>query len=158
MPACVPLGRAAMSDIRVAVLDDQPLSRAGAVCTLSAETDITIVGEGSSAEDTLLLATKAEPDVMLLAVNRPGDFRVMQDVLALCPDVKLVILSGDAAADQVRLAMQMGARGFVVEQEDHIRRLADGRHLITDANGMRYLVPRPEDLDPKSRRLLSSFS
>jgi ATP-binding cassette subfamily B protein len=51
-----------------------------------------------------------------------------------------------------------GPRGFVVEQEDHIRRLADGRHLITDEHGMRYLVPRLEELDPKSRRLLSPFA
>jgi hypothetical protein len=45
-----------------------------------------------------------------------------------------------------------------VEQEDHIRRLADGRHLITDSFGMRYLVPRIEELDAKSRRLLAAFS
>jgi ABC-type multidrug transport system ATPase subunit len=51
-----------------------------------------------------------------------------------------------------------GVRAFVVEQEDHIRRLADGRHLITDQHGMRYLIPRSEELDDKSRRLLSSFS
>jgi ATP-binding cassette subfamily B protein len=51
-----------------------------------------------------------------------------------------------------------GPRSFVVEQEEHIRRLADGRHLITDAHGMRYLVPRLEELDAKSRRLLSPFA
>jgi hypothetical protein len=51
-----------------------------------------------------------------------------------------------------------GVRAFVVEQEDHIRRLADGRHLITDSFGMRYLVPPLEQLDAKSRRLLSPFS
>ena len=51
-----------------------------------------------------------------------------------------------------------GAREFVVEQEDHIRRLADGRHLITDAHGMRYLMPPPEALDAKSRRIFAPFS
>lgn len=51
-----------------------------------------------------------------------------------------------------------GVRSFVVEQEDHIRRLADGRHLITDAHGMRYLVPQLEALDAKSRRLLLPFA
>jgi two-component system, NarL family, nitrate/nitrite response regulator NarL len=116
MLAWLLLGRAAMSDIRVAIIDDQPLSRAGAVHTLSAEPDIAIVGEGSSVEEALHLAEHAKLGVMLLAVNVPGDFTVMQDVLALCPDLKLVILSGDAEADQVRLAMRMGARGFVVDR------------------------------------------
>lgn len=51
-----------------------------------------------------------------------------------------------------------GAREFVVDQEDHVRRLSDGRYLITDAHGMRYLVPPAEQLDPRSRRLFASFS
>ncbi|MFZ5893237.1 MAG: DUF1854 domain-containing protein [Myxococcota bacterium] len=51
-----------------------------------------------------------------------------------------------------------GRRDFVIEQEDHIRRLEDGRHLITDSHGMRYLVPAPENLDPVSRRWLARFS
>jgi ATP-binding cassette, subfamily B, bacterial len=64
----------------------------------------------------------------------------------------------EATQSTWQVVTDRGARAFVVEQEDHIRRLADGRHLITDEHGMRYLVPRPEELDAKSRRLLSSFS
>ena len=51
-----------------------------------------------------------------------------------------------------------GGRVFVVEQEDHIRRLDDGRHVITDQHGMRYLVPIPESLDSHSRRWLGRYS
>jgi ATP-binding cassette subfamily B protein len=51
-----------------------------------------------------------------------------------------------------------GARVFVVEQEDHIRRLDDGRHVITDKHGMRYVVPTPENLDSHSRRWLGRYS
>jgi len=51
-----------------------------------------------------------------------------------------------------------GPRVFVVEQEDNIRRLDDGRHVITDAHGMRYLVPVPENLDSPSRRWLGRYS
>jgi ATP-binding cassette subfamily B protein len=51
-----------------------------------------------------------------------------------------------------------GARIFVVEQEDHIRRLDDGRHVITDQDGMRYLVPTPDSLDSHSRRWLGRYS
>jgi ATP-binding cassette, subfamily B, bacterial len=64
----------------------------------------------------------------------------------------------DATQSVWQVVTDRGARAFVVEQEDHIRRLADGRHLITDSSGMRYLVPRIEELDAKSRRLLSAFS
>jgi hypothetical protein len=50
-----------------------------------------------------------------------------------------------------------GPRRFVVEQEDHIRLLEDGRHVITDAQGMRYLVPLPKSLDRSSRHWLARY-
>jgi energy-coupling factor transporter ATP-binding protein EcfA2 len=51
-----------------------------------------------------------------------------------------------------------GERTFVVEQEDHIRRLEDGRHVITDSFGMRFLIPVPEKLDAHSRRCFGRYA
>jgi len=48
-----------------------------------------------------------------------------------------------------------GPRVFVVEQEDNIRRLEDGRHVITDRHGMRYLIPQLERMDANSRKWMS---
>jgi ATP-binding cassette subfamily B protein len=77
----------------------------------------------------------------------------------LLPRVERIeAVRAEATQSTWQVVTDRGERAFVVEQEDHIRRLADGRHLITDQHGMRYLVPRPEELDLKSRRLLSSFS
>jgi hypothetical protein len=57
-----------------------------------------------------------------------------------------------------RVETDHGATEFVVDQEDHVRPLEDGRHLISDAHGMRYLVPVPRNLDPASRKILARFS
>ena len=51
-----------------------------------------------------------------------------------------------------------GKQTFIVDQEDNIRRLDDGRHLITDSLGMRYLVPEAEKLDHHSRRCLGRYA
>jgi hypothetical protein len=51
-----------------------------------------------------------------------------------------------------------GPRTFVVDQEDNIRRLDDGRHVITDSFGMRFLIPTPENLDAHSRLWLGRYS
>ncbi len=64
----------------------------------------------------------------------------------------------EATQSTWRVVTDRGPRDFVVEQEDHIRRLADGRHLITDRHGMRYLLPRLEQLDAASRKLFLPFS
>jgi ATP-binding cassette subfamily B protein len=57
-----------------------------------------------------------------------------------------------------RVDTDRGRVTFVVEQEEHVRALDDGRHVLTDSHGMRYLVPIPERLDAGSRRLLGRFS
>ncbi len=64
----------------------------------------------------------------------------------------------DSTRSEWHVITDRGERRFVIEQEDHIRRLEDGRHLITDADGMRYLVPASEAMDVKSRRWLSRFA
>jgi ABC-type glutathione transport system ATPase component len=64
----------------------------------------------------------------------------------------------DSTRSEWHVITDRGERRFVIEQEDHIRRLEDGRHLVTDADGMRYLVPAPETMDVKSRRWLARFS
>lgn len=51
-----------------------------------------------------------------------------------------------------------GATEFVVDQDDHVRALEDGRHLISDSHGMRYLVPVSSALDPASRKLLGRYA
>jgi len=64
----------------------------------------------------------------------------------------------EATLSRWQVETDRGPRHFVVDQEDHVRPLADGRHLINDSHGMRYLVPVPGALDATSRKLLSRFS
>ena len=91
-----------------------------------------------------------------------GDRAALQSALGaseLLPRVERIDgLRQQATQSTWRVQTDRGARDFVVEQEDQIRRLADGRHLITDRDGMRYVLPPLEELDAHSRRLFSPFS
>jgi len=71
---------------------------------------------------------------------------------------RIVRVVHEATRSEWHVETDRGARVFVVEQEDNIRRLDDGRHVITDGHGMRYLVPEPEKLDGPSRRWLGRYS
>jgi len=64
----------------------------------------------------------------------------------------------EATWSEWQVETDRGPRSFIVDQEDHIRRLDDGRHVITDSFGMRFLVPAPENLDPHSRRWLGRYA
>ena len=78
------------------------------------------------------------------------------DFLPKIQQIEAVVQEATLSRWQVRT--DRGPRQFIVDQEDHVRPLEDGRHLISDSHGMRYLVPVPSALDAASRKLLARFS
>jgi ATP-binding cassette subfamily B protein len=97
-----------------------------------------------------------------LDVLTAGSRKVLLAALAqseFLPNViRIARIRHEATWSEWHVDTDRGARSFIVEQEDHIRRLEDGRHIITDSFGMRFLVPAPEALDPSSRRWLGRYS
>ena len=117
------------------------------------------------------------PDGFVCLVDEHGHDRVcIEDPKALGEDIRHVLRGAlgeneflpkvtriervvhEATWSEWHVETDRGACVFVVEQEDNIRRLDDGRHVITDSHGMRYLIPEPEKLDAPSRRWLGRYS
>jgi ATP-binding cassette, subfamily B, bacterial len=71
---------------------------------------------------------------------------------------RIVRVRHEATWSEWHVETDRGPRSFIVDQEDNIRRLDDGRHLVTDSFGMRFLIPAPEMLDAHSRRWLGRYS
>jgi ABC-type multidrug transport system ATPase subunit len=71
---------------------------------------------------------------------------------------RILSVTQEATSSLWRVDTDRGVTDFVVDQEDHVRPLDDGRHLISDSHGMRYLVPVPSALDAPSRKILARFS
>ena len=67
-------------------------------------------------------------------------------------------IAQEATQSRWQVLTDRGATEFIVDQEDHVRALEDGRHLISDSHGMRYLVPTPSSLDAASRKLLARYA
>jgi ATP-binding cassette subfamily B protein len=78
------------------------------------------------------------------------------DFLPNIQQIEAIVQEATLSRWQVRT--DRGPRQFIVDQDDHVRPLEDGRHLISDSHGMRYLVPVPSALDAASRKLLARFS
>ena len=47
---------------------------------------------------------------------------------------------------------------FILMGEDRVRILSSGQVVVTDSNGLRYLIPDAGTLDPKSRRILERYT
>lgn len=106
-----------MSDkIHVVVVDDHPLFREGVATILGAESDIEIVGQGTTAEEAVRLASELLPDIILLDLDLSGNGLNAARIIAdTCPVTKIVILTVSEADDHLVAALKVGARAYILK-------------------------------------------
>ncbi|MFF8640579.1 response regulator [Streptomyces sp. NPDC015345] len=124
--------------IRVFVLDDHEMVRRGVAGLLNAESDLTVVGEGATAQEALARVPALRPDVAVLDVHLPdGDgVAVCSALRTAAPGVACLMLT-TYADDEVQLdALTAGACGFLLKQVrgpelvGAVREAAAGRSLL----------------------------
>lgn len=126
--------------IRLLVVDDHPLFRQGVVASLSAEPDLTVVGEASSGEEAQKLAGDLLPDVLLMDITMPGvgGIAAARQINASWPIVRIVMLTVSEDQDNLMAALKAGARGYVLKGVS-ARELANAVRLV--AGGDVYISP-----------------
>jgi two-component system response regulator NreC len=151
--------------IRVLVVDDHAVVRAGLRRVLDAEDDIETVGEAANAERAVFEALEARPDVVLMDVVMPGKTGIegMPALLQALPDVKVLMLSMQDDPRYVREAFDAGASGYVLKEAadtdvvDAVRAVAAGERYVHPALGARLIAAESEERkraesDPLSER------
>ena len=102
--------------IRVVVVDDHPMFRAGVVASLAAEPDVLVVAEGDSAAQAIRLATEHEPDICLLDIAMPGGgLGAARRIRDSFPQTRVVMLTVSEDEDDLLAAMKAGASGYVLK-------------------------------------------
>jgi DNA-binding NarL/FixJ family response regulator len=127
--------------IRVALVDDQALVRAGFRALLDAEADIEVVAEACDGADALRLVKAERPDVVLMDIRMPGmDGLAATRLIAEDADlseVHVVILTTFELDDYVFEALRAGAGGFLVKDTEPadlvagVRLVAGGDALLS---------------------------
>ncbi len=81
--------------IRLLVVDDHDLVRAGIVRMLADIRDLQVVGEADSGEEALRKARELKPDVVLMDVRMPGigGLEATRKLLRSHPDIKVVVVT-----------------------------------------------------------------
>ena len=135
--------------IRVALVDDQHLVRAGLRALLERPGDITVVGEAGDGDAGVALVRAERPDVVLMDVRMPGtDGLAATRLIVADPalrDVRVVVLTTFDADEHVFEAIRLGASGFLLKDAgpDELRRavrvVAAGEALLAPAVTRRVL-------------------
>lgn len=114
-----------MSRIRVALVDDQALFRAGLSMLIGSQPDLAVVGEAANGREAVALAAAARPDVMLMDVRMPvlDGIQATSAILdaadsAGTPAPRIVVLTTFEQDEAAARAIRAGASGFLLKDAD----------------------------------------
>jgi RNA polymerase sigma factor (sigma-70 family) len=125
--------------IRVLLVDDDDLMRAGLRAVLSSDDELEIVGEVSGGRGAVGAVREKRPHIVLMDIRMPDldGIAATREVLSAMPDAKVVILTTFEDDDYLFGALAAGASGFLLKRtrpEDliaAIRTVAEGDALLS---------------------------
>ena len=126
--------------VRVVIVDDHAVVRAGIRLVLETVEEIDIVGEAGDAREAVFEVRAKKPDVILMDVTMPGKsgIEAIPDVLREAPDAKVLLLSMEDDPKYVREAFGAGAAGYVLKEAADTEVVVA---VLEVAGGGRYVHP-----------------
>jgi DNA-binding NarL/FixJ family response regulator len=125
--------------IRVLVADDQAMVRAGFRMLLAREEDIEVVAEASTGVEAVTMATRSQPNIVLMDIRMPelDGLEATRRILAAHPTARILILTTFDLDEYIYEALKAGASGFVLKDDppeqliSAIRTVAAGDALLS---------------------------
>ncbi len=137
--------------IRVALIDDQAMVRAGFRMILESEPDIAVVGEAADGRDAVGLVARSRPHVVLMDVRMPhvDGVEATRRIQAVDDPPRVLILTTFDLDDYVDAALRAGASGFLLKDAP-AEQLIDAVRVIARGDAL---------LDPSvTRRVIEEFA
>src|SRR2546426_12106675 len=106
-------------NIRVFIVDDHAVMRAGLRLLLESQPGLTMVGEAATSTELLEAVVGTQPDIVVLDLDLGGESTVdsIPALLAAAPEAQVLILTGVRDPDLHRQAGRLGARGLVPKEK-----------------------------------------
>lgn len=131
--------------IRLAIVDDHALVRAGFRSMFVPYPDVAVVAEGASGEDALRIARELKPEVMILDISMPGisGIEVTQRLAKAGSTTRVAIVTMHGDGPLPKLLLEAGASAFLSkdcggeELVEAVRRLARGERYVAAAIAQR---------------------
>jgi two-component system, NarL family, response regulator NreC len=123
------------SGIRVLIVDDHAVLRTGLRMLLTAQPDMTVVGEAAEGAKAVELARTIKPDVVTLDLNMPGigGLTILEMLKTECPAARILVLTMHDDAAYLKAVLAAGGAGYVTKTADEsellgaIRAVSQGR-------------------------------
>ena len=148
---------AAMSTVRLMLVDDHPVVRAGLAGMLAAEDDLDVVGEAGDGAEALEMARLLRPDVVVMDLRMPGmgGAEATAHILREVPGTRVLILTTYDTDADILVAVEAGATGYLLKDAprtrlaDAVRAVAAGETVIAEPVAARLVSRLREPARPK---------
>jgi DNA-binding NarL/FixJ family response regulator len=140
--------------IRLLLVDDHPVMRAGLANLLALESDFEVMAQADDGESALRLWKLHRPDVCLLDVTMHGidGIETLRRIKAIAPDARVLMLTSSEAPEDMAQSMKAGAAGYITKNVHHdqlvaaIRQVHAGGRAIDPVMAEVAEAPRPGSL------------
>lgn len=152
---------------RIILIEDHAILREGLKALILIESDFHIVGEFSSAEESLAGISELQPDIVITDLALPGrsGIELLSEVKRLSPRTRKLVLTAHKNEEYIRAALHAGADGYVLKDANSaelmmaIRTVSAGRQFLCKAiaskNLLGYLSGCPADQGAAPMRMQS---
>lgn len=108
-----------MSNLRILVVDDHDVVRAGVRSLLESQPECEICGEAINGRQAVTLAQQLRPDVVVMDITMPelNGLEATRQILKDVPNVRVLILSVHESEELVREILDTGAHGFILKSD-----------------------------------------
>lgn len=158
--------------IRVLVVDDHFVVRAGVASYIDSQTDMSLAGEAATCEDAVTGAETLKPDVVLMDIRLEGcsGIDACRKIKEVVPSTRVIMFTTYADLELLRGSIEAGASGYVIKRMalksliDTIRRVMKGEDLVIDDRAQAaldgggpeaHLAEKLRRLSPQEQRVLS---
>ena len=125
---------------QIMIVDDHPLMRKGLVLSLSAESDVEVCAQASSAEEAMTLVESENPDLAIVDISLPGmsGLELVKHLHAIRPELYTLVVSRHDESLYAERAIRAGARGYIMKHEagdvlmKAVRRVLSGGIYVSD--------------------------
>jgi DNA-binding NarL/FixJ family response regulator len=112
-------GESTIRRMRVLIVDDHPMTRAGLTHMINHQPDMMVSGEAESAAQALAVLEASEPDLMLVDITLPGKsgLELIKDIKAMHPGLPVLVISMHAESLYADRVLRAGARDYITKHE-----------------------------------------
>lgn len=149
--------------IKVMLVDDHPIVRAGLETILSSQPDIRVLAQAGSGEEAVAQARSLQPDIVLMDLRLPAmsGVEAIRQIRSACPRTKILVLTTYDGDEDIHQALRAGAASYIIKGMQYevllraIRRVHGGSTFLPDGVSALLGERSPDDLSAREREVLS---